>query len=196
MAGYSSEDRSGQGAPVPAIEAELERDHPINRIQIERVIARHGVWVVYIRAHEGFPCTRCRPGATTPGTEGDGDCPECFGLGFQARLERTKAVIAKGRRTLPQESDTPVGQFNDSKFRAYFPVEFHPEKSDMFLEVEWNVKSPSKFAGEPKRILHVYSLDSVEPFYAQGSAVFCVCKIDTFDHHLAPITKALAAVRR
>jgi hypothetical protein len=159
----------------------------------ERMHATHGIWMVYIRANRDFPCTRCGPRTER---DGDGNCPECFGLGYRAEPERRKAVLIKGRRTIERDVDELPGYYSDSTHRIYFPVSASVDSHDLALEVLWDTLAPSEFAGEPIKIIHAYTVEQAEIQYFAGQPTYVISFVDGSDHRLQGITSALEARKR
>lgn len=149
--------------------------------------------MVHIHANREFPCTRCGP---RPEGEGDGNCPECMGLGYKAVVTRQKVVLTKPWRGLDPDVDTILGLYPDSRFRAYFPAISPISSGDFLCEVQWSIPNVTAFTGEPVRIIHAYTVEQSEIQYFDGQAIYTSSFLNSADPHINAITSAFAARRR
>jgi len=144
--------------------------------------------MVLIHANPDFPCSICD---ITSSGEGNGNCPECFGLGYRARISKERVFISKPKRGLPSEVDIIPGGFADSRFRIYFSLTSPITTGDFLCEVTWNPSVTQAFVGEPSSFIHVYTVEQAERQYFEGQPVYCTSYLDSSDNHIDPIKQAL-----
>lgn len=192
----------GYGTPTPRQDLVVstnalrpEAGSTFHRDQFERMLAEHGIWVVYLRRNHSFPCQRCN--ADPDSGQGKSDCTACFGLGSTVSIERRQIVLAKGRQSIPRDTDFIPGYIPESSYKAYFNLGSAPQTGDVILEVQWNVTGRAiQTAGDPVDILHAYTLEQVEYSYFSGAPAYYFSTLDQYDHHLRALKTAIAARRR
>lgn len=140
------------------------------------ILDEHGVWVVRVHPDRNFACSRCTVDQL------DSSCPICFGTGHPVTLTRAKIVITKQSPQRSQDTTTTAGLLVESDRAVYVPADTDIEELDYLIEVVWSV--PIKLAGnlgEPKKLIHVYLVDLVEPQYFGGSLTYWVVRADDRD---------------
>jgi hypothetical protein len=191
-AGYGIPEQTPSGSIIPAA-GPPTAGNLLTKAQAEAILKSQGTWVVYVRRHLDFPCTKC---SSAQLADGAGNCPECLGTGYKATLERRQVLLARGRRMFGYETDFPAGYIPDTKNRAYFTLPSGAKARDMILEVVWDTATPSEFSGEPVQLLHVYSLEQCDIMYFDRQPAYYMCVLDSFDHKLSPVDTAVKARRR
>ena len=146
---------------------------------------KHGVWFIYVKRDRRIPCTHCT--SATVGT-----CPYCLGTGYKTTLTRTRAVVSKPPIGAIPEGNSIPGLITDTSFRVYFAVGTSPTVGDFLLEVEWNVNQKMRrLAGEPKRLLHVLSIEQSELQYWEGQGSFYATQCEVQDSRISVFANTL-----
>lgn len=174
-----------QSAPTPVLAPNSGRltqhgEFPAARRDFEDLLAKHGVWTIYVRIDKRFTCQHCT--AETVST-----CGFCLGTGYKTNLDRKRVLLTKPHIATIPEGNSVGGLVTDTSLRAYFPVgPAAPQTGDILLEVLWNVSGSAKqrMSGEPRELLHVLSIEQCEAQYWEGAVSFYSTQVEVQDSRL------------